>query len=178
MNKRYEPDDVATFYFIINEFNNHKEIQGWTDSMDLAKIYMDFHKCKNFHLKKMTSTIEEINNIIEENLHDEISIYNISIKDRNKKYGKVVDINIPATVTEINFLNEESSTYMASQINYSSLNAVIPFLKDKYQKAMSDILLIDVINSVIHNKTSHITNCIEFDHLMILYRSFPDNFGI
>ena len=133
MSKKYEPGDTATFYFVITEYNGHKEIQGWTDQKELVQVYMDFHKCKKFHVKKITNTIEEINKIVEENIHDEIGIYNISIKDRGKKYEKIKEINIPATVTEIMFLNEEANTCMASQIGYSELNEMIPFLKNKYQ---------------------------------------------
>ena len=176
MSKKYEPGDIATFYFIITSFDNHKEIQAWTDSKDLAKAYMHFHKCKKFELKVTTKPIDEVSEILEENLHDEIGIYNILIK--GDKSGKCRDINIPATYTEVMFINEETTTYMASQIDYSSINDLFPLLKDKYKKALNDMLLVDVMSKVIHNKSSMILKDVEFDQLLVLSRSFPENFGI
>lgn len=173
---KYDLDDVATFYFIINHFDGHKEIQAWTDSKGLAKAYMDFHSCKNFKLKCVKNTMREINKIIEDNIHDEIGMCNILIKDPEKR-GKSRDIFIPATSTELTFLNEESKTFMASYVDYSLINEWLPMLKSKYQRALSAMLLPNVVSRVIHNKADPITRDVEFDYLSMLYKGFPDNFG-
>ena len=55
---RYEPGDIATFYFIIKEDGNNKEIKAWSDKKQLVEFYMDFHKCPKFRLKKITKPIE------------------------------------------------------------------------------------------------------------------------
>lgn len=176
--KQYEHGDIATFYFIINKFGNNNIIKAYTDSKDLAKIYMDFHKCKKFTIKKVTKPIDEITPILEENIHDEIGVYNIIIKDPDKKYGKTKEAIIPATMTEMHYINEEARTYMGSRVSYDNLNMMIPYLKNKYQRALHDILLNDVIAYVVHNKHSNILTDIDFDTLMMLYRSFPDEFGM
>lgn len=177
--KKYSRGDTAKFYFIINNFNDLKHIQAWSDDKDKAEVYMQFHKCSNFRLKTVEDTIENIMILVEENLHDEITVIPIPTRDRDsKKRSKVKDIYIPITETEIQFLNEEAQTFMATMIGYADINKDIPMLKDKYQKALNDILLIPIIYSVIHNKTIPILRAIELDYLAILYKNFPHNFGL
>lgn len=177
---KYEPGDIATFYFIINEIDSDdKIIQGYTDNKDLAKYYMEFHKCKKFTLKSMTKTIEDISVILEENRNDEIKIYNITIRDPKHKDGRNTKmISIPATDTEMRFLNEETKTYFSSHICYTLLNEAKPFMKRKYQEALDTILLQKVIDVNINAKPpAKILINSELDQLMLLFRSFSDNFG-
>ena len=134
---RYEPGDIATFYFIIKEDGNNKEIKAWSDKKQLVEFYMDFHKCPKFRLKKITKPIEEIRKITEESYHDEITIGHIRVRDREKKKGDVKLITIPATQNELNFLSEESSNFLSTSMEYSYLNGVIPYLKKKYREALS-----------------------------------------
>lgn len=175
---KYEVGDIVTYYFIIVEDDNGKHIQAWSDNKDLVKFYLEFHNCKKFVLKTMTRTVEEISKILEENLHDEIKIHNIHIKDTKSKNGTgYKTISIPATETEFMFINEESNTFMASRINYSFINEAIPYLKGKYRDALKNIFLTDIIKKVIHGQNPKITQMIEFDQLLILFESFPENFG-
>lgn len=175
---KYESGDIVTYYFIIKEDFDGNSIQGWTDVKDLAKFYLEFHKCKKFVLKSTTTSIDEMFKILEEALHDEIKVYNIIVKDPNKtKKSNFKIMSIPATETEFMFINEESNTYMASRVDYGYLNGSIPYLKDKYLRAIKNIFLNNVIDNVLHNKKSEFTNSVEFDSLMVLFKSFPDNFG-
>lgn len=174
--KKYEPGDTATFYFVVFDDDDNKRIVGWTDDKMLAKFYMEFHNCKRMDLKSKTATVEELYQIINENVHDEINIYNFIIRDSGKK-NKTTTVSAPATETEWNFVMSETNTFMESRIAYGALNEIIPFLKDKYQRALRDILLPTVIMQVVHNKRSKQLEQIEFDQLMILYNSFPDMFG-
>ena len=175
---KYEEGDIVTYYFIIVEDGNDKRIQAWSDHKELVKYYMEFHKCKRFVLKSLTRRIEEISTILEENLHDEIKIHNVMIKDNSGKKGKEFKtIPIPATETEFMFINEETNTYMASRINYAYLNGAIPYLKKKYKESLNGILLTDVIRKVVHGQNPKSTQMISFDQLMVLFESFPDNFG-
>lgn len=173
---KYEPGDIATFYFIINEYNDTKEIKGWTSKKQLAEFYIDFHKCPKYQLKKITKPIEEIYKITEDYYHSEIIIGNILVKNREKK-GEVKLISIPATQDELNFIHEESSTFFATMMGYSYLNNVIPYLKKKYIEALDDIFLSSVIKKAIHNQSDKINQYIQLDELMILLKSFPENFG-
>ncbi len=176
---KYEPDDIVTYYFILkkNEDDRSKTIQAWTDDKTLAKFYMDFHRCNNFILKKYTNKMKEISLLCDENLHDEIHICNFMIRDK-KNENEVDTILIPATTTEFQFIKEECDNFMSTYISYSFINEAFPYLKNKYQEALKDILLLDVINQTIHNKSSSVIQMINFDQLMILLYSFQKNFGI
>lgn len=178
---KYERGDVVTYYFVIYEDKKRDEqrIQGWTDDKSLAKIYMEFHNCKNLFLKSITKTIDEIAKILEENRNDEIQITNINVRnrERHKKGEECVGMAIPATQTECQFINEETANFMIQDIRYSYLNTAIPYLKNKYQKALDDIILWPIIKKVCDNKESAIVKCIELDQLLVLFRSFPDLFG-
>lgn len=176
MSKKYERGDIATYYFIIKKKNGEKAIQAWTDNKELAKLYVDFHHCSMFSIKKHTALIEEIVDILNENTHDEVKIAYINIRDPKNPH-KIKSMAIPATDTEIAMINEECNTYLASFIDYSYMNQAIPYLKKKYIEALRDIFLIDVMNKVIHERRSVFTDTVSLDQLMILYTCYEENFG-
>lgn len=172
--KRYEEDDNMTCYFIIDERNNI--IRGWTDNKEYAKLYLDFHKCKYYKIKKITNTFREVLKIIEENSNDEISIYNINTRS-NKKHESSKDIAVPLTETEGMLINEEANTFLSSRVNYTFINEAFYYLKGKYQKALKSIMLEDVMKNVIYSKRSKIVLDLEIDELLVLFHSIPDQFG-
>lgn len=176
---KYEHGDIATYYFIVIEDSDIKRIQAWTDKKELAKVYLEFHNCKNLVMKSMTKSIDEIAKILEENWNDEIQIVNITIKNREKhKKGKeTITVAVPITKTEGVFINEECANFLIQNVRYSYLNTAIPFLKGKYQRALNDILLWPVIKKVCDNKQHPILEQVEMDQLLILFKSFPDMFG-
>jgi hypothetical protein len=138
---------------------------------------MEFHKCPKFKIKKVTKPIEEIHRITEENNHDEIAIGNFYVKDREGKLGDKKLITIPITENEFRFVREECATALASRIGYAYLNGALPYLKGKYQEALADIYLSSMINKTVHNKNDKYNQVIDFDQLMVLFKSFPDEFG-
>lgn len=178
---KYEHGDIVTYYFIVANNNvGGSIIQAWTDDKNLAKFYMDFHKSDNLIMKSVTKRIDDIYKILEENVHDEIKIHNITTRNVEKKRKKDPEdmrICIPATETESNFISSEVSTFMASRIRYSYLNSAIPYLKNKYKFALEDIFLPEVIDFVCNNRTPASIQHIVCDELMVLYRSFPEMFG-
>ena len=113
----YSRGDIATFYFVIYDTDD-KIIKAWSDNKQLVDFYLKFHSCKKFSLKKITDTIENISKVLEENYHDEIVLYHALIK--NKKSSKLV--TIPATQSEINYINEECQMFLYTRIDYSYLN--------------------------------------------------------
>ena len=175
---KYQSGDMATFYFIIKEINGNKQIQAWTDNREIAKFYIEFHNCKNFRIKSITNTIDEIEKIVAENLHDEIKLANIIVKNREKKnkHEDYITVCIPATNSELRYINEEVSTFMSTNINYSLINDALPYLKNKYQEVLQSIFLTDIIHKVIYSKNVKIAQMVEFDQLMVLFKSFPENF--
>jgi hypothetical protein len=175
----YDPGDSATFYFVVRDNEDGtRKVRGWTDRKQLAEFYMEFHKCPRYSLKKITKSIEEIHEITEENNVDEIILANIYIKDRDKNNGESKIIVIPATENELQFLNEETQTSFSSRIGYSYLNGVIPYLKKKYISALEDMFLSSLILKEVHNKRDKYNQKIDFDQLMLLFRSFPEEFGM
>ena len=176
---KYDPGDIVTYYFIIYYEGTKRKLQAWTDDKKMAKYYLEFHKCKRFKLRKYVGSIEEVNKICEENLHDEIKIYNFTTKCRDKhKESETGTILIPATYTEYRFVNEECNTFLSTFIPYSYFNEAISYLKPKYRKILKDIFLTDIIDHEIHGIGRKIVTFFEFDQLAILFKSFPDNFGV
>ena len=171
--KKYEEDDTMTCYFVVYDDDRSKIIRGWTDDKDLAKMYMDFHKCKHYKMKKVTNTFREVYHILEENINDEINIYNMNTRAKKGSKG----ITVPLTGTEHTLINEESNTFIASRVNYGYINDAFYYLKDKYQKALKHILLEDVMKNVVYSKHTKITLNLEIDDLMTLFLSLPDQFG-
>lgn len=177
---KYQPGDTATFYFVINHLDGKKIIQGWTDNKDLAKFYMDFHRCKTFELKAVTKSIEEINKLCEENWNDEIKLFNILTRNRSKKKkhdDDTVMISIPGTESEFKYVREESVDFVSTNINYGLINDALPYLKPKYQKALQAILLTHIIKKVVYNQPNKVSDMIEIDQLVVLFSTFTESFG-
>lgn len=176
---KYEPGDIVTYYFIVYNDGDHKNIQAWTDNKDLAKFYMEFHSCKHLILKSLTKRIEEIAKILEENRNDEIRICNLMVRNsgKRKKGEETKLICVPVTETESLLIQEECSTFMASAVRYSYLNSAVPYLKSKYRRGLDDIFLSDIINSTCNTRSSKMIELIHLDQLLVLFRMLPHTFG-
>ena len=157
---KYEPGDIVTIYLVIMKRPNGKSgIQAWSMNKDMAQCYMKFHNCPNFKMKSFRGTNEEVNRLTEENINDEIGIFNIRTHNPDKPDSKkAVALPIPMTDTEYQHITSECSSFMANVITYSSR-------------------MYEVCQFVVHNKPSRILETIEFDQLLVLARSFPENFG-
>ena len=177
--RKYEVDERVTFYFVIFDDGDNNRIQAWSDKKDYAKLYMNFHQCKHYKLKSVTKRFDDMINILNENYHDEISLYNIRVKNKegHKKGHESRLIMVPLTSTENLMIQDEETCLMASRVNYQYINEAFHYMKDKYQKVLKDIFLYDVMNKVIYEKQSKFTNGVEMDELMVLFKSFPDHFG-
>ncbi len=176
----YDADDRVTVYFIVyNEFGE-KIIRAWSDNKDYAKAYMDFHKCKNYKMKSLTDTWRNVVNIVNENINDEIELVNINVKnDKKHKLGQECKLMVvPITTTERILINDESVTFMATRVDYSFIEEAFYYLKDKHQKALKSIYLKNVMDKVIHEKQSKFTDYVQMDELKVLFRSFPEHFGV
>ena len=172
--KRYERGDDATFYFVIHkQRGKEKYIKAWTDNKEMLKFYMDFHETKNFSVKKISDRIESIQKLVEENLNDEITIGHVRIGD---KHGEQLLVALPVTETEMQFIREEDTSYMATTIDYSLINNLYPTLKKKYQHALEKILLIPIADFNVNNKFNEMVGRIFLNNVKILHRSFPDEF--
>lgn len=175
---KYEPGDIAKYYFVIfTGPDGESTVQAWTDNKDLLDMYLKFHKCKRFEVKVVSNYIEEIIKLCEENRNDEILLYRINTRDPKKK-GEVMGMTIPATNTEVTFINEETNTFMTSMISYSKINELIPYLKKKDREALHNIFLEDITAKVCHERNSKLVQMIQLDQLMVLYKLFPEKFGI
>lgn len=179
---KYDVDDIVTYYFIIHKYQGNTgeitQIHAWTNNKLLARYYMEFHNCKDLVLKEKTDTLKKIVAITEENVHDEIGIRDLITRDPDNKSGTGwTHIRVPLTNNEARLIDEECHSMLSSSIRYDYLESAIHYLKPKYQRALRDILLIDVISKVLHGKEPNILQHIQLDQLSILYQSFPTYFG-
>lgn len=174
----YDSNDIVDYYFIMVTDRNGTRVQAWTEEKVLAEAYMEFHNCKHFKLKKMTNTLNNLYKIIEENLHDEIQLYNITIPKDSKHPGKTKTIVVPCTKSEINVINDDSVNFMATQVPYHEMDKISRWLRPKYQRALKGILFRDVCDQVLSIKSpSRILRNIDMNGLKVLIQSFPDSFG-
>jgi len=174
-----EGDDIVTYYFIIHHDRDIKRIAGWTSKKKLAEAYMKFHNCPDFELKKVTRTLDEIYKITqEENLHDEIGISHIYTRNRKKdRSDELKIIIIPATKSEMNLVKTECDTLFAGRIDYTCIDRAFPYLKKKYREALEILFLGSILRKAIHNRSDKYNSVIEFDQLMVLFKSLNSSFG-
>ena len=175
MKRTYNVNDECTMYFVVHSDEQSKMIVGWSDDKDIIDAYMEFHKCKDFKVKKYTDSARKMNDLLDENNNDEIELYNIKIRSNDKKMTK--DVVVPMTRTEHMCVNDDTVNLGYTRLDYSLLNEARFYLKDKYQKALNSIFLEAAINKVLYNQLDNIMASIEVDELMILYKNFPDKFG-
>lgn len=176
---KYEDGDIVTAHFVVlKKPNGRAGIQAWSMDKATAQCYMKFHSCPHFKLKSLRATIREINQITEENIHDTISIYNIRTHNPDKPESKKPAIvQVPMTATEYEHIISECGTFMSNDIDYSLLLSAYEYMTPEYQKLFQRTLMPMVAQNVIHGKHYAILDNIEFDHLLVLARSFPGNFG-
>lgn len=173
--KSYDLNDQTTFYFIIFENRKNTEITGWTDDKSTAEFYLKFHNCKNYKLRKVKKIYKRIVPILNENVNNEIEIMNILTAEKgNKRRVKV--IQIPMTRDEFSLVNDTTSTFCSNMIDYSIISNYMHKLKPKYQRALLDIKLPDIIDSEIYNNPSKFTKSIDIDQLKLLFKLLPQNF--
>ena len=173
--------DEATFYFILIEDQGRKQIKGWSESKEMAEFYLQFHKSQKMTLKKMNGFYGDIVEILNENVHDEIHMYNILTRNQHESKRKkhpTEFIVIPATDTEIMFINDEMSSFMSNRIDYHFINACYPLLKEKYQAAINGCLLKSVMDKVVYEKTNSIVSSLQVDQLRLMIEEFSDQFGV
>lgn len=178
---KYESGDIATYWFvIIKERDGSKRIQAFSDSKALVKFYMELHNSPRFSLRSMTAPIDEIIPILNENSNDEIHIENILTRDSKAKKGEncMKMVQIPMTGTESILLRDDTAEFLNSSIPYGYLNGAIPYLKDKWQRALADIFLTDIIRKVVHHQTTRRLQDLQVDQASMLIRIPQGNFGL
>jgi hypothetical protein len=160
-----DEDDVITIYVVIKKDVAGDRIQAFSDDKDLVDVYMQFHNCSRFRVKKIKAPIRELRDMISENRYDEITISNIKTRDKNK--DKMIYVQVPITESELRLLTEETNSLCEGHIGYSVLNDIFPYLKPKYQKALSRLHLDSLILKTIHNRHDEIVDKIEIDQLKL-----------
>jgi uncharacterized surface protein with fasciclin (FAS1) repeats len=174
---KHDPDDIVTYYFVIHRVGNVNMVRAYSDNKKFVDFYLSFHNCPTYTLKSVTKRAGDFDGIFDENKHDEICLYNALTRDGDKKGSKVKVVVIPATPSEITVISDACGDYMANECHYSYLNGVIPYLKDKYQKALSDILLTSIVRGTVTGRFDKRVKDIEFDQLKLLVKLLPESFG-
>lgn len=172
--RRYE---ICEFWFVINMDKDGNYIQAWSDDKDMAEFYMAFHGTKRFKLRRVEDTLQNLNKMVNDYITSEIVLYNgVTREITGKKPWETTDVIIPTTKNEVDVISVERQNFMASTIGYGQLNDVFPILKKKYQEALKELYMWDVIKMVIHNKKSTIVQKIEFDDVRLMFKLLQDNF--
>ena len=144
--------------------------------LDLLSLSVDIQQ--EYIQETISNTLNNLYKIIEENLHDEIQLYNITIPKDSKHPGKTKTIVVPCTKSEINVINDDSVNFMATQVPYHEMDKIRRGLRPKYQRALKGILFRDVCDQVLSIKSpSRILRNIDMNGLKVLIQSFPDSFG-
>lgn len=178
---KYDEDDIMTIYFVVKKDRGESIIQAWSDDKKMVESYMTFHNCKKFSVKKVTRESQAMYQLMEENLHDKISLVNITTRDPKHKHD-AKSITVPMTETELTLLNSETNTFMSSYINYSYINDALCYFKHKYMKILDDIGLFGIIHKILYSKSNitgkynDILSNVDFDQLILFYRLYPENF--
>ena len=170
-------EDEVTFYLIVSSLGGDRLIKAWTSDKKLAKMYLEFHACPDFHLKQITDSQTQMKMLSDENFHDDILIANIKTRDRKKDYPDMCLVSVPLTNSELTLINGEADTFFGTKVSYHLLSEAVPYLKTKYRKALNQLLLGSVMNFVVHNRADKIISQIYLDELLILFRFFPTEFG-
>ena len=172
--KKYDLKDDCTIWFVVFDDGNSKRIQAYSDEKEYVDAYMEFHHCKHMRVKKITDRADRMFELLNENINDEIGIYNKKMRKKKNKYEMVL---VPMTYAESILVNDEVTSLMYTRIDYNFINEAMYYLKDKYQKAIKQILLKSAINKVVYNKADKIINSIDLDEVALLIKSQPDLFG-
>ena len=172
--RKYDSDDIATFYFVIAKGDrDEKYIKAWTDERMLFDAYVDFHRSNLYEIKKITKSVRDLYQIVNENFYDEIKVGNLIVK---KKYGYGM-VAVPITDAEMQFISEETNSVLATRIDYALINNYLPLFKGRYRNALKNIFLEAVIDQVVHNNFNKSMADVQIDQLALFYRSFPEHFG-
>lgn len=172
----YDLKDQATFYFIILKGTLDNELRAWTDNKSLAEFYLKFHNCKKHELRKVTKPYKHIVPILNENINNAIEIMNIITTETKGSKKRAMTIQIPMTREELGLINDTTSTFCSNMVDYSDINEYMHKLKPKYQRAIVNIGLSDVVDHEVYNNRSEFTKSTDLDQLKLLFKLFPDDF--
>ena len=173
----YKNDKIDKLY---DEYAKDKKstniVKAWSDDKELVEFYIKFHNCKHFDVIVIDTTLDDIYDIINPSGNDEIKIVNLAIRDPDKPH-KEKYIKVPMTEQEIDTMRLESESWGSDRINYHIIEKYYRLLKNKYKKIFNNILLLDILENIRTGSSTKILKEIKYDQLMLLYRTFPDNFN-
>lgn len=190
MKGQYDMTDAVTFYFVTYLEPGFKEpcVKAWTDDKVLLDFYLKFHGMRDFKVKVITDTYEAVVKLINNTCrNDEICLMNMLTVKRDEIGGKakqgelndkMITVIVPATVQEINQVNDNVGDFCSSMVDYAKINQILPLLKKRYLSALDQLGLTDIISVVIGNRPStKRTRLTELDELMVLLKFFPAEFS-
>lgn len=163
---RYDLNDEATFYVIYN----NRDVVAYTDIKELAKAYLSISNNKNLKCQVVEGLIQDIRkNITEINYHSEIKLRVVNTFDNKKEKSLMV----PMTKNDEHLFSDNLNNYLYQYIDYYLLSTMVPYLKSKYNQALSSLLLPEVIDSVIYGKHSDsLLNDVKLDEVKLFASLF------
>ena len=170
-------DEIQTVYFVIyngdKDLNyKNKDVMAWSTNKDKVKFYLDFHSSKKLSIKKITDSKRNLLDLINSNINTEIYFEKLIVENN----GEESVIFAPMTELEITDLNEFIGLFGEGYIDYRLIYSKFSKLKSKYQKALSKLLLINVIKCVIFSETSSLVESIALNQVKLLIKFHPNLF--
>ena len=170
-------NEIQTIYVVIYEGDKelkykNREIMAWSSDKNKIKFYLEFHKSKKLTLKKVTDNRRNLLELINSNINSEVYVHPLIIEND----GKEKVIYAPVTELEITDLNEFIGSMGEGFIDYRIIYSKFPKLKDKYQKALAKLFLIDVIKYVMFSETNSLVESISLNQVKLLFKFHPNLF--
>lgn len=188
MKNTYDMDDQVTFYFVTYREKGISTplIKAWTDDKVLLDFYLKFHNKKSFKVRTVKDSYKNVVTLINNScIHDEIMLVNLITRHREayrqactrKPKNGITTVMLPLTIQEHCHVDDNAREFFSSEVDYSFINRFTNRLKGKYQKALGQIGLLDVVDQAIMNKPSKFVRSVEIDEVMILLRFFRGDFN-
>jgi len=166
----YKLNDMATFYFIIG---TDEVVHGWTDDKKKAQLYLEFHNCPYFKMRKVEMLYKDILRVLNEYIHHQINIEPMITRDED---GEIISVGIPTTHAEMDLFNDYESTSGSLSVDYALIQKYFDMFKPKYQAALRALKLDLFIDKELYNKTDPWFLKAKIDQVRLFVQIFSDYF--
>lgn len=164
--KKYDVRDEMTCYFVYrNTGGANDEVFGWTDSKDMIDMFKSVYHNFNFRIMKRTDEWGNIVPLINENINDELVLYNLTTQGKNGKPEKVA---VPLTLTLYARLQDMTTNFGLMDIDESIIEKLFPRIKKKYRDALNTLHFEEIMNANIHSDYSKFTTQLKMDEVKLL----------
>lgn len=176
----YEDDDEVVLWMALTWNDAVKEyiIHAFTDDKDMFDAYMSIHNKDVFKVTTYKSPLEEINKIVNHNLHAEIDFYMMLTRDP-KHPNRMVEVPVPMTADEKDIFNDSKlhMSFNGDDELYSSIYNNVEYLDDEYKDALTILSLDEMCRYILGRPGStNILDNMSFDELRFFFKVHAETF--